>query len=86
MEGTIQVFSFDFLREFHEKTNLSFHSVNATVSFYQKRWWVWDQEASGIFNQDDTLCILNIVPIVRILIENKVILASQFPSKCKTEK
>ncbi|KAF2365423.1 CD36 family [Trinorchestia longiramus] len=49
-------------REYHEKTNLTFNDNN-TVAFYQKRWWVWDQEASGDRLEDDPICILNTVPV-----------------------
>lgn len=49
-------------QEFHEKKNISFHDNN-TVTFYQQRWWMWDQEASGNLTQNDTIIVLNTVPV-----------------------
>uniref|UniRef100_A0A2P2HXR1 Protein croquemort-like n=1 Tax=Hirondellea gigas TaxID=1518452 RepID=A0A2P2HXR1_9CRUS len=49
-------------REYHEKVGIEFHGNN-TVRFFQKRWWVWDQEASGSHRQEDLVIILNTVPV-----------------------
>ncbi|KAG0720687.1 Protein croquemort [Chionoecetes opilio] len=49
-------------REYHEKHNVSFHD-NATVTYLQQRWWVWDQEASGGLSQEDTIITLNTIPV-----------------------
>ncbi|XP_045115410.1 sensory neuron membrane protein 2-like [Portunus trituberculatus] len=49
-------------REYHKKKNISFHDNN-TVTFYQQRWWTWDQEASGNLTQEDKVVILNTVPV-----------------------
>ncbi|KAK3869390.1 hypothetical protein Pcinc_025297 [Petrolisthes cinctipes] len=49
-------------REYHEKQNLTFYP-NYTVSFYQQRWWIWDQDKSGNRTQEDELIILNTVPV-----------------------
>nr|XP_027215929.1 protein croquemort-like [Penaeus vannamei] len=49
-------------REYHEKQNLTFHR-NHTVTFFQQRWWHWDQEMSGNNTRDDVITIVNAVPI-----------------------
>ncbi|KAK4317176.1 hypothetical protein Pmani_011727 [Petrolisthes manimaculis] len=49
-------------REYHEKQNLTFYP-NYTVSFYQERWWIWDEDRSGNRTQQDELIILNTVPV-----------------------
>ncbi|XP_037795050.1 scavenger receptor class B member 1-like [Penaeus monodon] len=49
-------------REYHEKQNLTFHP-NYTVTFFQQRWWHWDQEMSGNNTRDDVITIVNAVPI-----------------------
>lgn len=49
-------------REFHEKINITFNP-NDTVTYFQQRWWHWDQEASGNNTQDDEVIILNTVPV-----------------------
>ncbi|XP_042220970.1 protein peste-like [Homarus americanus] len=49
-------------REYHEKQNLTFHPNN-TVTFFQQRWWLWDQGCSGNLSLDDIITSLNTVPI-----------------------
>ncbi|KAK4321852.1 hypothetical protein Pmani_007372 [Petrolisthes manimaculis] len=49
-------------REYHKKENITFHP-NETVTYYQRRWWVWDQEESGTNSPNDTIVILNVIPV-----------------------
>ncbi|XP_042892231.1 protein croquemort-like [Penaeus japonicus] len=49
-------------REYHEKKELVFHPNN-TVTFFQQRWWIWDQEKSGNHSTDDLIVGLNTIPV-----------------------
>lgn len=49
-------------KEYHEKQNLTFHD-NHTVTFYQQRWWIWDEELSGNNSKDDVIYSINPIPL-----------------------
>lgn len=50
-------------REYHEKVNISPNHANYTITYFQRRWWIWDQEASGNNTQNDSISLLNVVPV-----------------------
>jgi len=50
-------------REYHEKVSIDPNYSNYTISYFQRRWWIWDYEASGNCTQNDTVSLLNIVPV-----------------------
>ncbi|XP_071547402.1 protein croquemort-like isoform X2 [Panulirus ornatus] len=49
-------------REYHEKQNVTFHPNN-TVTYYQQRWWIWDETLSGNNSQYDTIVTVNTIPV-----------------------
>ncbi|CAL4061424.1 unnamed protein product [Meganyctiphanes norvegica] len=48
-------------REYHQKKNITFNP-NATVTFLQERWWIFDEELSNC-SESDPLTVLNSVPV-----------------------
>jgi len=48
--------------EFHEKVNISYHA-NETISFFTRKWWVFDPAASGNRTEEDPICFLNTIPV-----------------------
>jgi len=48
--------------EYHEKVNITFHP-NDTISFFTRKWWVFDPVASGNRSEEDPICFLNTIPI-----------------------
>ncbi|KAK7067690.1 hypothetical protein SK128_022922, partial [Halocaridina rubra] len=48
--------------EYHEKDVQAFHKNN-TVTYFQKRWWVWNEEFSGNNSREDVVYTLNPVPV-----------------------
>lgn len=49
-------------REYREKKNITFNPNN-TVTYFQQRYWVWDEELSGNNSRDDVIVTLNTVPV-----------------------
>lgn len=49
-------------REYHEKKNITFNANN-TVTYFQQRWWIWDEELSANNSRDDVIVTLNTVPV-----------------------
>lgn len=50
-------------REVRQKVNITFHPENDTVSYFQRRWWYFDQEHSDGTLQDN-ITQLNVVAVV----------------------
>ncbi|XP_076053206.1 protein croquemort-like [Oratosquilla oratoria] len=59
--------------EYHMKEDVTFHE-NHTVSFFQKRWWYWEQEMSGNNSLDDVLTLVNTVPVSAAFSTPKILL------------
>ncbi|XP_064080513.1 protein croquemort-like [Macrobrachium nipponense] len=49
-------------REYHDKQGIEFHH-NATVTYLQQRWWIWDAALSGRNSLDDFVYAMNPIPL-----------------------